>query len=179
MEVIVKRVTDWQRVVDAARLTSNKSSLGREPNDEWKRKAIKSEHSPIRLLEFDILLKDIPYWVMVHLVRHKIGCEFFVGTQRDDRTDNEIPRAQKPQGALITMQISCNAQALINISRKRLCNKASKETRELWKMVKDEVTKVDPIVGEAMVKECIYRGRCNEMQPCGFPKLKHDYYGKD
>ena len=42
------------------------------PSMEWKEKLIKSEHSPIRTLWFGFKL-EIPYWVSVHLVRHKIG----------------------------------------------------------------------------------------------------------
>lgn len=168
MEVTAKRVTSWERVVDAARMTSNKPPLGREPSDAWKRKAILSEHSPIRLLEFDVVIKDLPYWVSVHLVRHKVGLEFFVTTQRDDRCDNEVPRGKKPQDALVTMQISGNAQAFINVSRKRLCMQASPETRKAWILVKEAIRRVDPIVADAMVPECVYKGYCYEMKPCGY-----------
>lgn len=67
--------------------------------------------------------------------------------------------------------MSANAQALINISRKRLCNCASKETREAWEQVKAKVAEVDPILAEKMVPECLYRGFCPEfMHPCGYSK---------
>lgn len=67
------------------------------------------------------------------------------------------------------MDMTANAQALINISRKRLCNCASKETREAWKQVKEEVRKVDPVMADKMVPECIYRGFCPEfMSSCGY-----------
>lgn len=33
MKIEITRVTDWQRVVDAARFTQGKKSLGREPSD--------------------------------------------------------------------------------------------------------------------------------------------------
>ena len=64
--------------------------------------------------------------------------------------------------------MTCNAQALINISRKRLCYCASKETREVWQMVKNEMEKVGPIMVKHMCKECTYRGFCSEMKSCGF-----------
>ena len=67
------------------------------------------------------------------------------------------------------MDMTANAQALINISRKRLCNCASKETREAWKQVKEEVRKIDPVMADKMVPECIYRGFCPEfMSSCGY-----------
>ena len=69
------------------------------------------------------------------------------------------------------MDMTANAQALINISRKRLCNCASKETREAWKQVQESIREVDPIMAEKMVPECIYRGFCPEfMNPCGYSK---------
>ena len=67
------------------------------------------------------------------------------------------------------MDMTANAQALISISRKRLCNCASKETREAWKQVQDAIRKVDPVMADKMVPECIYRGFCPEfMNPCGY-----------
>jgi thymidylate synthase ThyX len=66
------------------------------------------------------------------------------------------------------MMMTCNAQALINISRKRLCTCASKETREVWQAVKDAIAEVDPIMARRMCRECVYRGFCPEMKPCGF-----------
>lgn len=68
-----------------------------------------------------------------------------------------------------------NAQALINISRKRLCSCASPETpetREAWQKVKDEVAKCEPELASCMVRECIYRGFCPEMFGCGYDKTE-------
>ena len=62
--------------------------------------------------------------------------------------------------------MTCNAQALISISRKRLCSCASKETREAWQQVKDEIEKIDPALSSKMVRECIYRGFCPEFDKC-------------
>ena len=69
------------------------------------------------------------------------------------------------------MDMSANAQALINISRKRLCSCASADTREAWKQVKAAIAKVDPVLADKMVPECIYRGFCPEfLSPCGYSK---------
>lgn len=165
MEIYVKQVTSWQRALDAARMTIGKKPLGKEPSDEWKDKILRAEHSPIRLVEYDIILKDIPSFVATHLVRHHEGCEKFVCTNREDRRNvkpEEINRLTP-----VTMLMSCNAQALINISRKRLCACASKETREVWQKVKDAIAEIDPIMAKHMVRECVYRqGMCPEMYSC-------------
>lgn len=168
----LEQVTSWKRVLNAARRTVGKEPLDKEPSSTWKSRILRAEHSPIRLLEYDFSWEEIKQWVTVHLVRHHEGCEKFVHSQREDRRDNPVPRDEMPQGSLNDMDMTCNAQALINISRKRLCNCASPETREAWKQVKAEIEKVDPEMAAAMVPECIYRGGCSELRSCGWYKTE-------
>ncbi len=104
------------------------------------------------------------------MVRHKIGIEHWVSTQRSDRTG--ISRDELPQGALVNHACEADAQALINISRKRLCSCASKETREAWQLVREEIEKTEPELASCMVKECVYRGFCPEMFSCGYSKTE-------
>jgi hypothetical protein len=67
-------------------------------------------------------------------------------------------------------ECEANAQALINISRKRLCGTAATETRQAWLEVKAKVQEVDPVLASVMVPECIYRGFCPEFKSnsCGY-----------
>lgn len=170
----MEKVTLWKRALNAARRTIGKNPLDKEPSNSWKAKMLLAEHSPIRLIEYEWTWSDIMQWVTTHLVRHHEGCEKFVHSQRGDRRAileeyNVSSRNELPQGATNDMDMTANAQALINISRKRLCNCASKETREAWKQVKEEVRKVDPVMADKMVPECIYRGFCPEfMSSCGY-----------
>ena len=159
---------DWNRVVNAARRTVGKSPITKEPSDNFKRKILLAEHSPIRLLEYDFTWEDIQQWVTTHLVRHHEGCEKFVHTQRTDRNEQlkGLKRDELPQGLLNDMDMTCNAQAFINISRKRLCSCASKETRDAWKLVIEYLKVIDPILAEKCVPECIYRGFCPEFDRC-------------
>ena len=159
---------DWIEVVNRARTTVNKGELNKEPSDEFKRKILRAEHSPIRSLIFCFKLTNVKSWVVTHLVRHHVGVEKWVRTQRTERT--HVNRDELPQGAEIEMEIEANAQALINMSRKRLCSQASVETREVMEAIKKEVEKKDPIMAEVMVKECVYRGYCPEMWSCGYDK---------
>lgn len=69
-----------------------------------------------------------------------------------------------------------NAEAIINMSRKRLCAKASPETIEIWSLVIEEVRKCDPDLANHCVKPCVYCGFCRESKPCGF--MKTDAYEK-
>jgi thymidylate synthase ThyX len=98
------------------------------------------------------------------------GVEKWVRTQRTDRTG--VDRDELPQGAEVEMEIEANAQALINMARKRLCNQASPETREVMQAMKEEVSKRDKFLAEVMVKECVYRGYCPEMNPCGYAETE-------
>lgn len=174
----VEQVTSWNRVLNSARRTIGKNKITKEPSDNWKASMLLAEHSPIRLLEFDWTFSKIRQWVTTHLVRHHEGCEKFVHTQRQDRRELPIERDRLPQGTRNTMDMTANAQALINISRKRLCNCASKETREAWVKLKNEINKVDPILAEKMVPECIYRGFCPEfLKGCKYV-YTDDYWEK-
>lgn len=172
----LERVTLWNRALNAARRTIGKEPLSKEPSDSWKAKMLLAEHSPIRLVEFEWTWSSIKQWVTTHLVRHHEGCEKMVHSQRGDRRAileeyGVETRDQLPQGAENDMDMSANAQALINISRKRLCSCASPETRAAWKQVQEAIREVDPIMAEKMVPECIYRGFCPEfMNPCGYSK---------
>ena len=167
----LEKVTSWKRVLNAARRTIGKKPVDKEPSNSWKAKLLLAEHSPIRLLEFDWTWGEIQQWVTTHLVRHHEGCEKFVHTQRVDRNPEleGLSRDELPQGLLNDMDMTANAQALINISRKRLCSCASADTREAWKQVKSAIAEVDPVLADKMVPECIYRGFCPEfINPCGY-----------
>ena len=171
--VRLDQVTSWRRALNAARRTIGKAPLAKEPSKSWEAKMLLAEHSPIRLVEFDWTWKDIMQWVTTHLVRHHEGCEKFVHSQRGDRRVLPVPRNELPQGALNDMDMTANAQAIINISRKRLCSCASKETREAWKQVVEAIREVDPVLADKCVPECLYRGFCREfMNPCGYSKTK-------
>lgn len=159
----VSMIGSWVDVKNAARNTVSKEATEGEPSNKWKFKLARAQHSPIRELVYRWKM-DIPYWLSVHLVRHNVGINHYVTTQREDRTD--VPRDEKPQGALVTHQCSANLETLINMSRKRLCTQAHPETRKLWRQVIETLSEIDPIVGMVCVPECIYRGGyCPEMFP--------------
>ena len=171
MKVVLTNIKgSWIDVVNRARTTVGKEELDKEPSDKFKRRILLAEHSPIRSIIYCFKITDLKSWVATHLVRHHVGIEKWVRTQRTDRTG--INRDELPQGALVEMELEANAQALINMARKRLCNQASLETRQVMQEMKNEVSKKDEYMSKAMVKECIYRGFCPEMQGCGYDKTE-------
>ena len=161
---VTVRTADWkQAVANDARMTQ-----GLEENQPlslllWE-DMLHAEHSPIRSLEFAITWTNIPYWVTVHLDRHHVGVQPFTRSQRPDSIKPvEYVREKAPQDAPVTFRLVLNTQALINISRRRLCQLASPETREAWCEVQSWfITHDDPYmkaIGMVMQPDCIYRGR--------------------
>jgi hypothetical protein len=158
--VTVEKLTDERLMQRACAITIDKDSKATLDS------IYDCEHSPIRTQMFWIEMKNIPSFVSVHLVRHKFGVEHFVKSLREDRCGkgNEVETRNSPvnHGMLI------NAQALINMARKRLCGKASKETLAVMAMIKEKVQEVDPVLAKYLVPECIYRGGvCHEPKSCG------------
>lgn len=165
VELIYSRA-DWNEVLNACRTTVGKDRIDKQPKEEWRKKILLAEHSPIRKLQITVKCYDVKSWVATHFVRHHVGIEKYVQTQRSDRTG--IERDELPQGALVTLELDMNAQAIINISRKRLCTQASPETRKLWKLILQEVKKELPELYDVCVPECVYRGFCPELYSCGY-----------
>ena len=155
---------DWTVIKNHCRTTVNKEFTDNVPSSEFKRKLLISEHSPIRLLEFDWSWKEIKYWVSTEWARHKF--EKFISTQRTDRTGED--RNKKPQNALVNFDGYANAQNCIDAWRKRLCYQATNEARELAEDFKYKVHEIEPEFADTLVPNCIYRCGCPEFKSCGF-----------
>ena len=172
MKVEITKLTSWKDVLNAARFTQRKPLIDKEPSDKFKKMMIKSEHSPLRCLMFNIDFYDIPYYVSVHLVRH-VHAQPFVSTSRPDIDGNQLPREEQKKTDLVNMRLFLNAQEIINISKVRLCSRAELSTRGAWGHAIVELEKVEPILAKACWQSCIYRhGICPEIKSCGFNKTQ-------
>lgn len=173
----------WKEIKQNALFTEHKFEEGKYPSSKWKKQMLLCEHSPIRTGMIIVEVHDVPVFVIDHFVRHHVGFTPFVSSLRDDR--NEFPEGYIPnRETLNSMRFEGNFQAFINISRKRLCNKAHAETKKVWEAVVDEIAKVEPELASVMVPECVYRGFCPERRCCGFWgtsgfKLMREAYVKD
>lgn len=168
MKVKVERLTNWSLALDVARETMGKEPNGKEPSSGWKKRMLLARHSPIQTVFYRIDLVGVPYWVSVHLVRHKVGVDHFVCSQRTDRTG--VSRDELPQNAPVVHTMVANAQAILAISRKRLCFQASPETRQAWEAVVKALAEAGEVeLAEACVPECVAcGGMCPELKPCGW-----------
>ena len=160
-------ICDWKRVKNHCRTTDNKEFTEVEPSERFKKMLLISEHSPIRLIEYDWTWRDMPYWVHAELARHKF--EKFISTQRDDRVQNEIPRGKKPQDAPVRFDGYANQQNMIDFGRKRLCFKATPQARSYAVSFKQDLRAAGyEAEAEVLVPNCVYRCGCPEFTPCGF-----------
>ncbi len=159
-------IVDWKRVKNHCRTTDNKDFTDKEPTEKFKLGLLISEHSPIRIIEFDWKWDDIPYWVSTELSRHKF--EKFISTQRDDRLKDEIPRGKKLQEAPVNFDGYANMQNLIDMARKRLCGQATDEARALVEDLKLALMENGySHEADVLVPNCIYRCGCPEFHNCG------------
>lgn len=149
------KAEDWMLAKQCALVTIGKQAKT-APTKEWKRSILSARHSPIRELKFVFYLNDIPYWVSVHLCRH-IHAQPYVKSQRNDR-QADYDRTKAPQDAHVDMMWSMNAEELITIANKRLCKQASAETRDLVRMICDEVIKLCPEFEKELVPMCVRNG---------------------
>ena len=163
MQITVTKITDKALLDLACSYTVNKTVSVKDMQAFYM-----SEHSPIRCMMFAVEMKDIPSFVSTHLVRHKIGVEHFVQSNRADRGGN----ANADRNTLINHLMVLNAQALITMARKRLCSKASTETQEIMAAIANKVYEVDAALAMCMLPECEYRGGCTEMNSCGYMARK-------
>ena len=183
---------DWLKIKSACMTTISKEAGPKEPSHEWRRKLLLCEHSPIRRGSISWKFEEIPYCISTHFVRHHEGVEKWVGTSRADRTEIKY-RSQRTQMDMVPMEMEANIQALINISRKRLCTSADPLTRKYWKAVLEAIKEYDEDIYWACVPECVRCGGCPEYKPCGFyenlmknaepeeqyvMKLRYDRYNK-
>lgn len=138
-----------------------------KPSDSWLYRLAVAKHSPIRELQYRFLIEDAPYWVLMELCRHHIGCEKYVQSSRNDR-QNDFDRNAARQDTPRTMRFSCNLEALMTIAAKRMCSKATPEMQELVTQMCEQVAAVHPWTAGLFRPNCGWQhGYCHEMKPCG------------
>ena len=127
-----------------------------------------AEHSPIRERVFWVTVDNVPTFVANHFARHHEGINQFHLSHRSDRCG--IPDQESNRLTPTHFEFSANAQALINMSRRRLCSQASTATRMVMEMIKDCIREIDIGLANCMLPDCEYRSNvCYELNCCGMP----------
>ena len=156
---------DWERCYMLALNTMGKKYAGTEVTEAWKSKMLKCKHSPIRTLWFTIKM-TIPYYVSTHFVRHKIGVEHFVQSQRNDRQSN-YDRNLAPQNSMVSHIMEINAEQLMFMANRRLCKMADHTTRYVMTQICMNVERVNPEFFGHLKPKCELLHECPEFKPCG------------
>lgn len=169
---------DWERCKMLALNTVGKKYVGGKITDEWKHKILKAQHSPIRTLMFTIRL-TIPYFVSVHLVRHKFGVEHFVQSQRNDRQAN-YDREFAPQNTIVSHMLEVNAEQLMFMANRRLCTQADPTTRYVMMKICKAVEETNPEFIGHLKPMCEKLHECPEFTSCGYweNKVKKTQYSE-
>ena len=159
MQITVTKITDKALLDLACSYTVNKDVHVKDLKAFYM-----SEHSPIRTQLFLIEMKDIPTFVSVHFVRHNVGIIHFVKSNRIDRGGDTVVDRLTP----VNHMMIANAQAIINMARKRLCSKSHIDTQEVMSIIVNKIDEVDHDLACCLVPECEYRGGCTELSSCGY-----------
>lgn len=174
MKVSFERLVDPEYMLAAMRTTRGKDMrVKKAPTLETWQKMLISEHSSPRSVKYRVYIEDIPYYAHVHLVRHHVGVEPHVYSQRDDTGKEEVtPRDSLPQGNMVNMILDLNAQSIINIARKRFCHKAHRQAQDFVEKLKCALIytgdEYDQVLGKLLMKPCSwFPGYCPEPKPCG------------
>ena len=162
----IKKVQiDWTEIKNQCRHTTNKEDTNIPATNDFIKKILISEHSPIRLGKIKWSWDGIKSWISVHFARHWLGWDKWISTQRTDRTG--VDRDSARQDTLVNMDVEANPQALINVSRYRLCGQSSDETREHMEDLKVEIKNIgEKELSDVMMPNCIYRAGCSEFSMC-------------
>lgn len=161
---------DWIGVKRRALVTVGKGSgVIKAPTSEWKHKILEARHSPIRYLWYGFLIEDIPSNIATHLCRH-VHAQPYVSSLRNDR-QNDMDGDLAPRNTPVDMILDVNAEELMVIANKRLCNKAAPKTREVVQEMCRIAEEATPEFAGLLVPACMYNGGiCHEMKPCGREK---------
>lgn len=191
LKVNVKKLVGLDILKEAAEMTflgsSNKLTLD---------KAYRCEHSLSYTQQFWIRIFDMPLYIATQFIRHSVGNVSFQLSCRDDRNGanvglttllSELVDVAQNGGnteAMISdifskvdrythvnLGMYINAQALINMSKKRYCGNASMESQVVFDLIADTVGDVDKDLANYLVPTCVYRnGLCPELKCCNFNK---------
>jgi hypothetical protein len=158
-------ITDVALVQKAAWVTARKTS-GSKFTPEVFRDYLIAEHSPIRRFIIAWRYKKLLKRVSTHLARHIHQLPFVSSTRPDWFEGHEGDE-------IVDHLQDSNAQALIDMARKRLCFRAWKGTREAMEGIKYSLMhSTDPylrVLGEVLVPNCVYRTGCPEgKRGCGW-----------
>lgn len=81
--------------------------------------------------------------------------------EKPEDARNSLPNATKTN-----IVVTTNLRNLIHIAELRLCTRAQKEIRELFRLIKEEVINSNKVLGNMLMVQCDRLGYCPEASKC-------------
>ena len=137
---------------------------------------ITNENNYLERTDFIEILDKYFVWdhnnyAQYHALLQSLYCYLF--QVQELKTKPEDARQVLPNATKTNIIMSLNYRELIHICNLRLCTRAQKEIRDLFKLIKKEVEAVEPRLAEYLGPNCEALGVCTEHQCCGRkPTLK-------
>ena len=174
MKVSFERLVGPEYMLGAMRSTTGRDMYKKTlPKLETWYTMLVSPHSSARSVNYRFYVEDIPYYAHVYLIRHHVGFQPHVLSQRDDEGKRETTeRDEKPQNVPISMLFDVNSSALMQIAQRRLCYKSHRIVQEVLEKIKCSLIytgdSYDKVLGKLLMRPCsFYKGYCPEPKPCG------------
>lgn len=163
---------EWEECKLRALVTQGFTKVKTPPDSAWKSDILAERHSPIRVLRYSFMIKNIPSNISTHFARHK-HAEPYVSSLRNDRQER-MDGDTAPRNTPVNMILDVNAEELMTIANKRLCMLAAPLTRGITSMMCLLALEATPELGGMLVPACVYNGDvCHEKHSCGYrPKWK-------
>lgn len=146
-------------------------------------KDVVSENNIEKATELQNRLTEIANTYFVDVNKEDIitYCMYLVNylTKVEDGCKPEDARNFLPNATKTNLVLTTNLRNLMHISEIRLCTRAQKEIRNLFKLIKEEVTKQNEMLGSMLIVQCDKLGYCPEHKSCGRKPTRDEIWGKN
>lgn len=132
-----------------------------------------SIYVPPKVVNNPIMLEQYIEYEEMCKAQYKVNRACFDDLGITGEKANDLMRTMLPIGVKSKVRIGFTLEALIHFMHKRLCVRADEPIRQVAKLMKDEVLKVQPEYKELLVPQCKAMMYCPEKHSCGaYPSRK-------
>lgn len=132
-----------------------------------------SIYVPPKVVNNPIMLEQYIEYEEMCKAQYKVNRVCFDDLGITGEKANDLMRTMLPIGVKSKVRIGFTLEALIHFMHKRLCVRADEPIRQVAKLMKDEVLKVQPEYKELLVPQCKAMMYCPEKHSCGaYPSRK-------
>ena len=132
-----------------------------------------SIYVPPKVVNNPMLVEQYIQYEEMCKAQYKVNRACFNDLNITGEQANDLMRTMLPIGVKSKVRIGFTLEALIHFMHKRLCVRADEPIRQVAKLMKDEVLRVQPEYQELLVPQCKAMMYCPEKHSCGaYPSRK-------